>query len=168
MADTLIGDIIDIEHTDDHTASSPTWNKVGKTKDTVEISPNNEVAEVRHHEDKQMDKTATSESWEVSFSSDIVTGTAQLETVDLIDTTTYELKGSADSRETGNTADAITITAYDSEADKSNNTVKWELGITNYVIVVDSGELAVEDYSTRELVIHAREPPVRLDAGGSL
>lgn len=167
MADSLVGDIIDIEHTDDHTASTPTWNKVGKTTDTVEISPNNEVAERRHHEDKQMDKTAVSESWEITFSSDIVTGTAQLETLDLIDTTTYELKGSADSRETGNTADAITITAYDSEADKEAGTVKWELGTSDYVIVVDSGELAVEDYSTREMIIHSREPPIRLDAGGS-
>ncbi|MDT3434687.1 hypothetical protein [Haloarcula sp. 1CSR25-25] len=168
MAETLVGDIIEIEHTDDHSASTPTWNKVGKTKDTVEIAPETEVADVRHHEDFQRDKTATSEAWEISFAADIVTGTAQLETIDLIDTSTYELKGYADSRETGNTADAITITVYDNEADQADNTVKHEVGTTDYVIIADSGEMAVEDYSTREFVIYSRERPVRLDAGGSL
>jgi hypothetical protein len=168
MADTLVGDIIDIEHTDDHTASTPTWNKVGKTTDTMEIAPNVETASRRHHEDFQMDKAAVSEAWEITFSADIVTGTAQLETVDLIDTSSYELQGYADSRESGNTADAITITGYASEADKASSTVKWELGTSDYLITVGTGELNVEDFSTREFVIHSRVEPVRLDAGGSL
>jgi hypothetical protein len=168
MAETLVGDIIDIEHTDDHTASTPTWNKVGKTTDAMEIAPNVETASRRHHEDFQMDKAAVSEAWEITFSSSIVTGTAQLETVDLIDTSSYELQGYADTRESGNAADAITMTAYASEADKASGTVKWETGTSDYLLTVGSGEVNVEDFSTREFVIHSRVPPVRLDAGGSL
>ena len=168
MADSIVGDIIEIEHTDDHTASSPTWNLVGKTKDTVEMSPETEVADARHHGEFNRDKTATSEAWELSFSADIVTGTAQLETLGLIDTSSYELRGHVDSDETSNANDAVSITVYDNESDRDDGTVKWEAATDDYVIVVDSGEVATEDFSTREFVIHSRRRPIRLDAGGSL
>lgn len=168
MAESLVGDIIEIEHTDDHTAGTPVWNKVGKTKDTVEVSPNTEVAEIRHHESYAMDKAPVSESWEIGFSADIVTGTAQLETLGLIDTNNYELLGSVDSREGTNTADAITVTVYATEADASAGNVKYEIGTNDYIIAVDTGEIGVEDFSTREMVIHSRIRPIRLDAGGTL
>jgi hypothetical protein len=168
MADSLVGDIIEIETTDDHTASTPTWTLVGKTKDTLTLSPNTEVAETRHHGAFAMDKAAVSEAWEMAFSADIVTGTAQLETLDLINTNTYELQGYADSRELSAANPAITVTAYASEADASNDNVKWEVGTSNYLVTVDSGEIGVEDFSTREMVIHSRIRPTRLDAGGSL
>jgi hypothetical protein len=165
---SIVGDLIEIEHTDDHTASSPTWNIVGKTTDTVELAPNTDVAEQRLTADRQMDKTATTEAWEIGFSADVVTGTAQLETLDVIDTSSYELQGYADSRETGNTADALQVTVYDNEADKASDTVKWQVATSNYLLQVGGGELAVEDYSTREFTIHSRMRPIRIDAGGSL
>jgi len=168
MADTLVGDIIDIEHTDDHTASTPAYNRVGKTFDTVEIAANVETAERRYHEDFQMDKAAVSEAWEITFSADIVANEAQLKTLDLIDSSSYEIQGYADTRESANTADAITITAYASEADKASNTVKWKLGTSDYLLTVGSGEVNIEDQSTRDFLIESRVPPIRLDLGGSL
>lgn len=164
----IVGDLIEIEHTDDHTATTPTWNIVGKTQDTVDLSPDVNIAEQRLTAEFATDKSATSETWTIGFSADIVTGTAQLETIGIVDTSTYELKGYVDSRETGNTADAIQVTVYDNEADKASDTVKWQIGTSNYIIEVGDGELSVDDYSTRSFTIHSRMRPIRLDAGGSL
>lgn len=168
MADSIVGDIIEIEHTDDHTVTSPTWNLVGKTTDQVEVSPNTSTTDQRVHGSKQRDKAATDEAWEIAFTADIVTGTAQLETLDAIDTSTYELKGSVDSDDTGNTADAIQISVYEDEAAKASNTVKWQVATSDYLLVVGSGQLNVEDFSTRDWTIHSRQRPIRIDAGGSL
>jgi hypothetical protein len=164
----IVGDLIEIEHTDDHTASTPTWNIVGKTVDTVDLSPNTDIAEQRRTGEFALDKSAVSGAWEIGFGADIVTGTAQLETLDLIDLSTHELREYVDSRETGNTADAVRVTVYDNEADQASGTVKWQVGTSNYIIEVGDGELSVDDYSTREFVIHSRMRPIRLDAGGSL
>lgn len=168
MADSIVGDIIEIEFTDDHTAGTPTWNLVGKTKDTVELSPNTEVAEIRHHERYSMDKSPVSESQEIAFSADVVTGTAQLEAMGLIDTNNYELKGSADSRELSASNPAVRVTVYATEADATAGNVKWRVATDDYIIIVDTGELGVEDFATREFVIHSRIRPIRLDAGGTL
>lgn len=166
--DSIVGDIIEIEHTDDHTVASPAWNLVGKTTDTVEVSPNTSVSDQRVHGSKQRDKRATDEAWEIGFVADIITGTAQLETLGVIDTTTQELKGSVDSDETGNTADAIQITVYANQADKASDTPKYQLATSDYLLVVGSGTLDVGDYSTRDFTIHSRQRPIRIDAGGSL
>lgn len=168
MGNTLIGDIIEIEHTDDHTASSPTWDLVGKTTDSVEISPNTETASQRPHSSRQQDKAAISEAWEIAFAANIVTGTAQLETLGAIDSNSYELQGSVDSNETENTGDALQVTIYEDEAAKSSDTIKYQLATTDYLLVIGSGEISVEDFSTRDFTIHSRERPIRLDAGGTL
>lgn len=165
---SIVGDIIEIEHTDDHTASSPTWNLVGKTTDQIEVNPNTSVADQRLQDSLQRDKHATDEAWEVGFTANIVTGTAQLETLGAIDTTTYELKGFVDSNETENTGDAIQVTVYDNEADKTSDTPKWQIATSDYVLVIGSGSIDVEDYSTRDFTIHSRMRPIRIDAGGSL
>ena len=166
--DSIVGDIIEIEHTDDHTATTPVWNLVGKTTDQVEVSPNTSTTDQRVHGSNQRDKAATDEAWEIAFTADIVTGTAQLETLDAIDTSTYELKGSVDSNDTGNTADAIQITVYEDQAAKDAGTVKWQIATSDYLLVIGSGQLTVEDYSTRDWTIHSRMRPIRIDAGGSL
>ena len=168
MSDTIVGGIIEIEHTDDHTVASPTWTLVGKTTDTVEVSPNTETTSQRDHSSTQQEKTSVSEAWEIGFTANVVTGTAQLETLGVIDTATYELQGSADSRETGNTADAIQITVYEDEAAKAAGTPKWQVATTDYLLQVESGEVSVEDFSTRDFTLHSRKRPVRIDAGGSL
>lgn len=166
---SVAGDIIEIEHTDDHTAGTISWNLIGKTHDTVEMSPNNEVAERRHHESLQMDKVVTSEAWEITFSKDITGGEAGLIELGLKDdSSSYEYKGHADSRETGNTADAIQITVYENEADKQAGTVKWQAATSDYIVRVDTGELAVTDFASFELVIDSRMRPVDRDAGGTL
>ena len=167
MANELVGDIIDIEHTDDASATDPTWNLVGKTTDTVEIASNVEVADSRIHANFQREQAATSAAWEIGFSAHVVTGTAQLETLGLIDTNSYELQSYVDSRETGNTQDALKITVYDSAADKSSGTVKWDLGTSDYVLVQETANVQVEDYSTRDFTIYSRIKPIRLEAGGS-
>lgn len=168
MARSIVGDIIEIEHTDDYTVASPTWNVVGKTTDSVEVAPNVDVAEARRQGSNQKDKAATGEGWEIGFTADIVTGTAQLETLGAIDTTNYELKGSVDSRESSATAPALQVTIYDNEADKSSGTVKWQIATSDYLLIVGSGELTVEDFSTRDFTIHSRMRPIRKDAGGTL
>lgn len=166
--DTIVGGIIVIEHTDDHTASTPTWDKVGKTTDTVEIEPNPETADRRHHGSRQLDKRNTSEAWEISFSASILTGSAQLETLDLIDTSTYEYQAYADSDETSNTADALRVTVYENKSDEQSDTPKWQVATDDYLLNVDSSEVDVEDFATREFVIHSRTRPVDIEAGGSL
>ena len=166
--DSIVGDIIVIEHTVDHTVASPTWNVVGKTTDSVEISPGTSTANQRLTEKVQEEVKAVSEAWEIGFSANIVTGTAQLETLGAIDTTSYELKGYVDSDETGNTADAIQITVYENEADQASDTPKWQVATSDYLLVVGSGTVSVEDYSTRDFTVHSRQPPVRIDAGGTL
>jgi len=168
MAESLVGDIIEIEFTDDHTASTPTWNLVGKTKDTVEVSPNTEVAESRRHGRYAMDKSPVSEAWIIAFSSDIVTGTAQLETMGLYDTTTDQIKGNADSRELSASNPALRVSVYATQNDATNDNPKWRAGTDDYIIIADSAEIGVEDFSTRELEVHSRERPTRLDAGGTL
>jgi len=166
--DSIVGGIIEIEHTDDYTASTPTWTLVGKTTDTVEVSPNTSVSDQRIHGSEQREKAATDEAWEISFTADIVTGTAQLESLGAIDSSTYELKGSVDSRNTGNTGDALQITVYEDQAAKDAGTVKWQVATSDYLLVVGSGTVDVEDFSTRDFTIHSREAPIRIDAGGSL
>lgn len=166
--ETIVGGIIEIEHTDDHSIADPTWTLVGKTTDTVEVSPNTSTADQRVHGSTQRDKAATDEAWEIAFTADIVTGTAQLEALGAIDTTTYELKGHVDSRETGNANDALQITVYEDEEAKSSGTPKWQIATSDYLLIVESGTVDVEDFSTRDFTIHSRERPVRLDAGGSL
>lgn len=166
--DSIVGGIIEIEHTDDHTASSPTWDLIGKTTDAVEMSPNTETADERQHASMQRDVAATSEAWEISFTADVVTGTAQLEALGAIDTNSYELKGHVDSRETGNNADAIRITVYENEADAQSGTEKWQVATDDYLLLVGSGTVQVEDYSTRDFTIRSRIRPIRLDAGGTL
>lgn len=168
MAESLVGDIINIEFTDDHTASTPVWNLVGKTKDAVELSPNTETAEARHHDNYAMDKSAVSEAWVIAFAADVVTGTAQLETMDLIDTSTYELKGNADSRELSAANPAMRVTVYATEADADADNVKYRVATDDYIIISTGSEIGVEDFATRELEIHSRVAPTRLDAGGSL
>ena len=168
MPDKIVGDIIEIEHTPDHTASSPTWTLVGATTDTVEVSPNTETTSGRDHSSKQQDKSAISEAWEIAFTRNIVTGVAQLQTLGLIDDSTYELKGSVDTRNSSNTADAIQITVYADEAAKSAGNAKYQIATSDYLLQAEAGELSVEDFSTQDFTVHSRERPKRLDAGGSL
>jgi hypothetical protein len=165
---SIVGDIIEIEHTADHTPQSPQWNLIGKTHDTVELSPNVEVAERRHHESKHTDKSATMEAWEISFSKDIVAGTAALEELGLLDSSSYAYQGFADTRETGNAADALMISVYENDSERQSNNPMWQVATADYLLLVDTGELAVEDYSTYEMVIHSREAPTDINAGGSL
>jgi hypothetical protein len=167
MANSLVGDIIEIEFTDDYDATDPTWNVVGKTTDTVEFSPGVETADSRIHSQFSRVVNAVSELWEISFSAHVVTGTAQLESLELIDTNNYELKGYADSRESDATNPAVKITAYANEADQSSGTVKWDLGTHDYLIVDGGAGLNVEDYSTRDITIYSRVRPIRLEAGGT-
>jgi len=168
MANSLVGDVIEIELTDDHTATDPTYNVVGKTTDTVEITPNAEVADSRIHGQFARVQNVVSESWELSFAAHVVTGTAQMEALGLIDTTNYELLGFADSREMSASAPALKITAYATEADQSSGTVKWDLATNDYIIVDEGAGIQVEDYSTRDLTVYSRIRPIRLEAGGSL
>lgn len=168
MANSLVGDIIDIEFTDDHTASTPTWNLVGQTTDTVEIDSGIETADNRIHGQFSRVVNAVSELWDIGFSAHVVTGTAQLETMGLIDTSTYELKAYSDSRELSASNPAVRITAYATEADKSSGTVKWDLATDDYLITAGTASLNVEDYSTRDISLFSRIRPIRLDEGGSL
>lgn len=167
MATSLVGDIIEIEKTDDHTATDPTWDVVGKTTDTVEISSGTETAESRVHGQYAQLVNAISELWEISFSAHVVTGTAQLEALGLIDTTDYDLKGHVDSQETGDTAPAIKVTAYANEADQSSGTVKWDLATYDYLLITETANVQVEDYSTRDFTLFSRHRPLRLEAGAT-
>lgn len=163
----LVGDIIEIEHTDDYTATSPVWTIVAHTADTVETAPNTETASIRQHGEFQMDKSAVSEAWEITFSKKILSGVAGLETLGLIGANS-ELLGSVDTRESNATAPALRIQIYASEADRDTGTVKYSLGTDNYILARGGGEINVEEFALVEMVIHSRARPVRLDEGGTL
>jgi hypothetical protein len=166
--DSLAGDILEIEHTDDYTASTVSWTLIGRTADTIEESGNVEVADRRHHGSELLDKAATSEAPELSFSRDVTMTPGAMEALGLLDTSTYEQNYTHDSRTATATAEALQITAYENEAQRSNSTVKYQLGIDSYIINLDSKEFNVDDFSTMELIVHALTRPIRLDQGGSL
>lgn len=158
----IVGDIIEIEHTADVNATAPTWNVVAHTADTVELAPNTENAEVRQHESEQMDKAAVSEAWEISFSRKFVTGSAGLSTLGLLGPNN-ELKGSQDTRESSNNADALRISVYASREDRDAGNIKWQVQTDNYLLIRGSGEINVEEFALVEMVIHSRVRPVRSD-----
>ena len=160
---TIVGDIIDIEHCEDLTATEPTWDLVAKTQDTVETSPNTEVADTRLHERFNLEKSATSEAWEISFSALIETGPGQLQVLGLL-TDNYEEAGHVDSRDT---AEALRITIYADQAAKDAGEYKYRTGIEDYLLVHDGGEVPADDYSSISFVIHSRHRPIRLGLGGS-
>lgn len=162
---TIAGGIIDIEHCEDVTATAPTWNLVAKTQDTVELSPNAENVDARVHEKFNLEKDVVSEAWEIAFSALLVTGPGQLQTLGLL-TDDFREKGHADAPETD--TQAIQITVYDDQAAKDAGEVKYQVASTNYVLMHDGGEIAVDDYSTVSFVIHSRERPIRVDLGGTL
>jgi len=159
----MAGNIIDIEHVEDLTATEPTWDLVAKTQDTVGTSPNTNVADARVHEKFNLEKSATSEAWEISFSALIVTGPGQLQTLGLL-TDNFEEKGHADSRDA---TEALRITVYEDQAAKDAGEYKYRTGVEDYLLVHDGGEIAVDDYSTVSFTIHSRHRPIRLGLGGS-
>lgn len=158
----LVGDILELEQTDDVNATAPTWNVVAHTADSVELSPNTENAEMRQHESEQMDKAAVSEAWELSFSKKFLTGSAGLSTLHLLGPNN-ELKGSADTRKMAANAPALRVTAYASREDRDAGNVKWQVQTDNYLLIRGSGELNVEEFALIEFVIHSRARPVRTD-----
>lgn len=166
--DSVVGDIIEIEHTDDYEASTPTWTLVGKTTDTIEIAPNVEIADSRIHEQFVRDKAASSSAPEVTFSRHIVSPPGTMEALHLQDTTDYEMSFYSDTRQNDTNAEALRITVYDSEADRDADNVKKQWAFPAYILLVDSGEIAIEDFSTWEMVLHCLTEPIDLSAGGSL
>lgn len=164
----LVGDLIEIEHTDDFSATAPTWNVVGHTTDTVEPSPNVETAEIRQHGEFLMDVGAVSESWQTTFSKKIVSGNGALDTLGLLDDTSYELIGYYDTREGSAANEALRISVYANASDLDSGTAKYQLGLKDYLLIRGDGEIAVEDFSTVEMTIYSRLRPIRIDLGGSL
>ena len=86
----------------------------------------------------------------------------------LIDTNNYELNGNADSRELAAANPAVRVSVYATEADASSGNEKYRVATDDYIIIAPSAEIGVEDFATRELEIHSRIRPTRLDAGGTL
>lgn len=164
----LVGDLIEIEHTDDYTATAPTWDIVGHTTDTVEPSPNVETAEIRQHGEFLMDVAAVSESWQTTFSKKIVSGNGALDILGLMGSTNNTLQGYYDTREGGSAAEALRISIYANAEDRSSGTSKYQLGLEDYLLIRGDGEIAVEDFSTVEMTIYSRLRPIRIDLGGTL
>lgn len=163
----LVGDLIEIEHTDDYSATAPTWDIVGHTTDTVEPSPNVETAEIRQHGEFLMDVAAVSESWQITFSKKIVSGNGALDILGLL-SSNDELLGYYDVREGSASNEALRISVYANADDLDSGTAKYQLGLKDYLLIRGDGEMAVEDFSTIEFTTYARLRPVRLDLGGTL
>lgn len=163
----LVGDIIEIEHTDDYSATAPSWTQIAHTVDTIEPSPNTETSEIRQHGEFQLDVAAVSAAWETTFSKKIVTGTAGLTALKLLGGNS-ELLAQYDTRDGSATAEALRITVFASEADRDTGTVKYQLGFTDYLLMRGDGSISPEEFSTVELTIRSRTSPIRLDDGGTL
>lgn len=163
----LVGDLIEIEHTDDYSASSPTWNVVGHTTDSVEPSPNVSTAEIRQHGEFMMDQNAVSEAWETSFSKKITSGPGALDILGLLGPN-KQLYGYHDTNEGTAVAEALRVSVYATAEARAAGTVKYQLGFTDFILMRGDGEITVEDFSTVEMTILGRARPVRLDLGGTL
>ena len=156
---TVAGDVIDIEYTADASATAPVYNLVGKTSGEVSYGSNVEAADVKLHESQQLDKSVTSEAWEIEFAKLIQSTLASLRTLGLVGPND-EMKGYSDSRENGDPDPQLRITVYDSQADKDSGNDKWQITIGDFVIVDSEGAIPGDDYATRSFVVHARERPV--------
>lgn len=163
----IVGDIIEIEHTDDYSATAPVWTHIAHTVDTIEPSANTESAEIRQHAEFQMDVAAVSAAWETTFSKKIVTGTAALTELGLIGSN-QELLGHYDTRDGDATAEALRISVFATEADRDSGTIKYQLGFDDYLLLRGDGSIGVEEFSTVEMTLRSRTNPIRLDAGGTL
>lgn len=163
----IVGGIIEIDHTDDYNASSPTWNLVAHTADEIELSANTETAEIRQHGNFAMDVSAVSEAWELTFSKKITTGAAGFEVLNLI-SPAYEMKGSYDTREGATGAEAIRISHYNSDEERKAGNADYRLGIIDYAITLESSTLSPEEFALAETTTYIRERPVRMDLGGTL
>lgn len=164
----LVGDLIEIEHTDDYTATAPVWDIVGHTTDTVEPSPNVETAEIRQHGEFLMDVAAVSEAWETTFSKKIVSGNGALDILGLMGSSNNTLQGYYDTREGNKTGEALRISVYANADDRDSGTTKYQLGLKDYLLSRGDGEIAVEDFSTVEMTVFSRARPIRIDLGGTL
>lgn len=160
----IVGDIIVIETSDDPNATSPTWTVVGSTTDSIEMSPNAEIADAREHGSFLLEKDPVSEAWEISFTANMLTGPAQLQSLGLL-TDTFETKGSHDPGR--DSTESLRISVYEDQAAYDAGTFKAQIGTSNHIRVHDGGEIAVDDYSTISFVLHLRERPIRLGLGGS-
>lgn len=161
----IVGDIIVIETTEDATATAPTWTVVGSTTDSIEMSPNAEIADAREHGSFVLEKDPASEAWEVSTSANMLTGPAQLQALGLL-TDDFRTRGSYDPGRDSN--EAFRISIYEDQAAYDDGTFKAQIGASNYVVAHDGGEINVDDYSTISVVWHLRQRPVRLGLGGTL
>ncbi|EMA42658.1 hypothetical protein [Halococcus saccharolyticus] len=161
----IVGDIIVIETTDDHTATAPTWTVVGSTTDSIEMSPNAEIADNREHGDFILQKDPVSEAWEISHAANMLTGPAQLQALGLLTEDNKE-RGTYDPGRDGN--EAFRISVYADQAAYDAGDYKAQIGASNYVVAHDGGEINVDDYSTISIVWHLRQRPVRLGLGGTL
>lgn len=166
--EALSGDIIEIEHTDDTTASTPTWTLIGRTTDTIELSPNVESDQSRLHESKQLDEAVVSEAWELSFSRHVTTTVAGLTALGLYDDTNGELKGSYDSRVGSENNPALQISVYENDAQRQASDAKYQLGIDEYIVKHDGAEIDPEGFASMGLVVRSLSRPKRLDQDGTL
>ena len=170
MADNsnkLAAPILQLEVTDDYTAATPTWTKVAHLADSIEISPNTEVADQNNFESCQLDKTTASEAWEQTFSKNVTTVEAGLQALGLLDSN-YRMLGSVDTRTMSATAPAVRFTAYQNEQALRDGTVGWQLGCEDYLLAAGSAEINPDDYALSEYTLHYRVRPIRLDLGGQL
>lgn len=166
-ADKLVGPLVDLEVTDDHTATTVSWTKVAYLADSIELSPNAEIADQNDFEARVLDKSAVSEAWEQTFSKNVTVVEAGLQALGLLDDN-YRMQGSVDTRHMTATAPAIRFSAYQTEEDMANDSPGWQLGCEDYVIARGDTEINPDDYSLGEYTLHYRRQPVRLDLGGSL
>ena len=161
----IVGDIIVIETTDDLTATAPTWTVVGSTSDSIELSPNSEIADSREHGEFTLQKDPVSEAWEISHAANMLSGPAQLQALGLL-TDDFHERGTYDPGRNSNEAFRITVYADQAAYDAGN--FKAQIGASNYVVAHDGGEINVDDYSTLSVVWHLRQRPVRIGLGGTL
>lgn len=161
----IVGDIIVIETTEDHTATAPTWTVVGSTTDSIEMSPNTEISDSREHGSFLLEKDPVSEAWEISFAANMLTGPAQLQSLGLL-TDDYEERGQYDPGR--DSTEALRISVYEDQDAYDAGDLKAQIGTGNHIRVHDGGEINVDDYSGISFVLHLRERPIRLGLGGTL
>ena len=158
MSNTVSGGIIDIEHCPDTTASTPTYNVVGKTRGTVSWSPNTNVAESSNdHDSKHADRKAVGEAWEVGFEGKILSTLGGLEELGLYDSTAQEFAGSEDV-ETGDNEE-FRVSVYADASEKSSDNPEMRLTVSDYLVLLSDLSMEPDGFHTWECTLHARETP---------
>lgn len=126
---------------------------VAKTRGSISMGPNTDVAESGNHNSIHQDKQAVSEGWEVSFEKQLISTLGGLETLGLYDSTNQRLLGHSGEAPL-TPPDSIEIVCKD-----MSGTVDSKYLLRGALIILDDATIEDEDFSIVSLTSHLNYRP---------